>query len=63
MLFSKVVMIDVRSWCMGGVFVCLLPGPGAGARSAMCCVVVGRAKLYFNSLLMRTVETPSSQSD
>ena len=48
MLFSKVVMIDVRSWCMGGVFVCLLPGPGA--RSAMCCVVVGRAKLYFNSL-------------
>ena len=24
MLFSKVVMIDVRSWCMGGVFVCLL---------------------------------------
>ena len=61
MLFSKVVMIDVRSWCMGGVFVCLLPG--AGARSAMCCVVVGRAKLYFNSLLMRTVETPSNQSD
>ena len=46
MLFSKVVMIDVRSWCMGGVFVCLLPG--AGARSAMRCAVVGRAKLYLS---------------
>ena len=61
MLFSKVVMIDVRSWCMGGVFVCLLPGPGA--RSAMCCGLVGRAKLYFNSLFNEAVETPSSQSD
>ena len=46
---------------MGGVFVCLLPGPGA--RSAMCCGLVGRAKLYFNSLFNEAVETPSSQSD
>ena len=56
MLFSKVVMIDVRSWCMGGVFVCLLPGAG------LLCVVwwwVGQNCISI-LFLMRTVETPSS---
>ena len=61
--FSDVVFQSCDDWCKELVYgrsFCVFT---AWCWSAMCCVVVGRAKLYFNSLCNDDCRNTQQQSD